>query len=339
MSRSSTSRSAALDPASAGPVGPVGPVGSRAGLTQITVAAVLWGTAGVVVQFVRQASTLSPVDIGFYRLAVAAAVLLAMGSPRAVVRAVRSAPLALTSTGVGLGAYQALYLLAVALTGVSVATVVSLGLAPVVIAAAETVRARRLPSRTTLATLAAGVAGLVLITVSTTRPTASAPHPMLGLLAAIGCGLCYAASTIISRQLAQRIAPMTLNTVSAGIGTLALAPLALIGGLTVPADLVAVSLLGYLGVVTTAVAYAFFYTGLRTTTGSTAAVLTLLEPLTAALLAVLLLGESLPLMALAGGALLLAAVAVLYIVPGQSRSPAPHEGFAEGTAPQPMIVP
>jgi DME family drug/metabolite transporter len=64
------------------------------------------------------------------------------------------------------------------------------------------------------------------------------------------------------------------------------------------------------------VAYALFYAGLRTTAGSTAAVLTLLEPLAAAALAVLILGESLSRSGLAGGMLLLAAVALLYTRPG-----------------------
>lgn len=74
-------------------------------------------------------------------------------------------------------------------------------------------------------------------------------------------------------------------------------------------------LLAYLGVVTTAIAYALFYGGLRTVPSSVAAVVTLLEPLTAALLAVLILGEPLAGASVAGGVLLLGAVAVLYLRP------------------------
>lgn len=287
----------------------------RAGLLKISAAGLLWGTTGVVVQLIHQATALTAVGIGFYRLAIAAAVLLVIRHPRSVLAALRMAPVGLVLTGIGLGAYQALYFVAVTLGGVSIATVISLGLAPVLLAGWETVRARRLPDRTTSATLIAGVLGLLLITLSTGQPTEGAPHPLLGLLAATACGVCYAASTVISRHQAQRIDAMTLTTISTGVGALALAPLALIGGIAVPLRPGPVLMLVYLGIVTTAVAYALFYEGLRTTAGSTAAVLTLLEPLTAAMLAVLILGEALPLPALVGGALLLGAIAILYANP------------------------
>jgi len=299
----------------------------RTGLIKISIAGLLWGTTGVVVQLVHRASTLSPVGIGFYRLAIAALVLLAIRHPRAVLTTLRRSPFGLALTGIGLGAYQALYFIAVTLGGVSIATVVSLGLAPVLLAGWETVRSRRLPDRKTSATLIAGVLGLLLIALSTGQPSDGAPHPVLGLLAATACGLCYAASTLLSRNQAQRVDAMTLTTISTGIGALALAPLALIGGtgaVTVPLRPGPLLMLVYLGIVTTAVAYALFYAGLRTTTGSTAAVLTLLEPLAAALLAVLLLGESLPLPAIIGGLLLLAAIAILYLNPAPNPNAARH---------------
>src|SRR5690242_7989879 len=57
-------------------------VGERAGLIQITVAALLWGTTGVAVQLIRHHTGLSPVSIGFYRLAIAAVVLLILMAHR-----------------------------------------------------------------------------------------------------------------------------------------------------------------------------------------------------------------------------------------------------------------
>ena len=294
---------------------------SRSGLVKISVAGLLWGTTGVVVQLLHRTTDLSPVGIGVYRLAIAAVVLLALRHPRAVVAALRATPSGLILTGIGLGAYQALYFVAVTLGGVSVATVVGLGLAPVLLAGWETIQTRRRPDGSTSATLTAGVLGLLLITVSTGRPTEGGPHPLLGLLAATGCGVCYAASTVISRSQAQRIDAMTLTTISTAIGALALMPLALLGGtagIAVPLRPGPLLMLGYLGIVTTAVAYALFYAGLRTTTGSTAAILTLLEPLAAAALAVLILGETLSLPVLLGGTLLLAAIAIRYRVAPRS---------------------
>ncbi|MFE9194331.1 DMT family transporter [Micromonospora sp. NPDC007208] len=290
---------------------------ARGGLIQITVTGVLWGTTGVAVQLLREGTGLSPVSIGFHRLAIAALVLLACtaGRLRTMVATLRATPVPLLLTGVGLGLYQALYFAAVAWAGVSVATIVSLGLAPVLAAAWESVQARRLPGRLRLGTLVAAVAGLVLITSATENPGAAAPAPLLGLLAAAGSGLGYAVTTLISRQVSQRTAPMTLTTISTVVGALTLAPFALVAGVGLPLRPDTVALLLHLGVVTTAVAYALFYAGLRTTPGSIAAVLTLLEPLTAAALAVALLHEPLPLPVLVGGVLLLTAVAATYLAP------------------------
>ncbi|MFI6263965.1 DMT family transporter [Micromonospora sp. NPDC051006] len=304
----------------------------RTGLIQITVTGVLWGTTGIVVHLVHHGTGLNPVAIGFHRLAIAALVLSAFAATRLrpMLAALRAAPLPLLFTGVGLGLYQALYFAAVALAGVGVATVVSLGLAPVLTAAWESVRARRMPGPLRLGTLLAAVAGLVLITGAATQPTAAAPRPLLGLLAAAGSGLGYAATTIVSRHVSQHTAPMTLTTISTTVGALALAPPALAVGLTVPARPEVVAQLLYLGVVTTALAYALFYAGLRTTEGSVAAVLTLVEPLTAAALAVALLDEPLPAPVIIGGVLLLAAVAATYLEPERPAAQPPSPAAPPG---------
>lgn len=289
----------------------------RTALVQIGGAAVLWGTAGIVVQFVRQSTGLSPVSIGFHRLVIAAVVLLLLRGVRwrLLGAALRAAPWILVLSGVALGAYQALYFLAVAYSGVSVATVVSLGVAPVSAICWEAVRARRMPQRRTMVVLAAAVAGLVLITLFGAEPHASAPRALLGLLAAFGSGLGYAATIVMGRHLPADVAPMTLTTTSATIGALTLAPFALLAGIAFEPEIADVVMLLHLGVVTTAVAYGLFYAGLRNTAGSSAAVVTLLEALTAAVLAVVVLDEPLPVGVLVGAALLLGAITAIYLTP------------------------
>src|SRR4051812_24755259 len=71
-----------------------GAVGPRMGLLQISSAAVLWGTTGVVVRQLHQSAGLGPVAIGFYRLLVAALLLLAVSGPklRLAVAALRGRP-------------------------------------------------------------------------------------------------------------------------------------------------------------------------------------------------------------------------------------------------------
>ncbi len=295
----------------ASPLAARGAAAARRGVGDIGAAAFLWGTTGVVVQLVRQSTGLSPVSIGFYRLAVAALVLLVClaGQLRPAVAALRAQPGLLTLIGAGLGAYQALYFLAVVWGGVAMATVVSLGLAPVLTAGWAAARSRRVPTRATLSGVAAAVLGLALITGFDGSPTEAAPRPLLGLLAAVGSGIGYAGTTALSRRVSRHTRPLVLTTVSTAIGALALLPAALLGGgFRFPAALPDAALLAYLGVAATAAAYGLFYAGLRTTAAGVAVIVTLLEPLTAALLAVVVLGERLTLALCAGGLLLLGAV-------------------------------
>ena len=306
---------------SSSPPVPSSPAGSpRArptGLLQITATALLWGTTGVVVALLSARSSVSAVDVAFLRLAVATAVLVPVALLRPARRRdlLRRPPAALLLVGVGLACYQVLYFLAVTLAGVGLATVVSLGLAPVALAAWEAVRARRRPSASALAVIATSVAGLALVTAGAPEASSAAPRPMLGVGVAVASGVVYAASTAAGRHLSATTTPTTLVTATTVVGAVVLAPPALVGGLPVPLQLVPVALVAYLGVVTTAVAYGLFYAGLRTTPGSTAAVVTLLEPLTAVVLGVVVLAEPLPAGTVAGGALLLGAVAALYLRP------------------------
>jgi len=292
--------------------------GARIGLIQITVGGLLWGTTGVVVQYVHHSTGLGPVAIGFYRLAVAAVALFVL-LPRLlrhVTAALRTAPLLMIVIGTGLGVYQALYFYAVAAAGVAIATVVSIGLAPVTIALWEAVRSGRMPARHTLISVLAAVAGLTLITGFQAGPTVDAPRPLLGLLAAIGAGIGYAATTIVSRHVSQSVEPLTMTASATAIGAVTLLPLALVsGGVDFAVQPVPVGMLLYLGVIATAVAYALFYAGLRTTSGTAAVILTLLEPLAAALLAVVLLSEPLTLPVVVGGTLLLGAILMTHVRP------------------------
>ena len=298
----------------------------RTGLVQITIGGLLWGTTGVVVQFVHHSTGLGPVAIGFYRLAVAALALFVLlpRMLRDVTAAVRAAPLLMLVIGAGLGIYQALYFYAVAAAGVAIATVVSIGLAPVTIALWEAIRSGRMPARHTLVSVVAAVVGLALITGFQAAPTGAAPQPLLGLLAAMGAGAGYAATTVVSRHVSQSVEPLTMTASATAIGALTLLPVALAtGGIDFAARPAPLAALVYLGVVATAIAYALFYAGLRTTSGTAAVILTLLEPLAAALLAVILLGEPLTLPIVAGGALLLGAILLTHLRSiGQPRSDA-----------------
>ncbi len=291
--------------------------GHRLGLVQISLGGILWGTTGVVVQWVIAGSVLGPISIGFYRLAIAAVVLLLFTAHRLgqLLRSVRKRPLPILLSGVGLGVYQVLYFIGVANAGVSISTVIALGMAPVLTATYESIRARRRPSLLTAGSVTVALVGLAVVTFAGTAASAAGPNPTLGMLASAGSGATYAATALIGRHAVQAMPALLLTTATTVVGTFTLLPLAIITGISFHPDLDTVAGLAYLGVSTTALAYGLYYAGLRTTAGSTAAVLTLLEPVTAAALAVLLLSERLSAATIIGTVLLLLSIAALYLGP------------------------
>jgi DME family drug/metabolite transporter len=291
---------------------------ARWGLLQICLAGVLWGTGGLGVQLIRRHEPMSVVTISAWRMLLAAVVLvtvvLVLRQAAEVRVLVRAHPWRAVAVGTGTGLYQALYFGSVVAIGVTVSTVVSLGLAPVLLTVLDAVRSRRRPSTSRLLVLAAALAGLLLVS-ATSGSGATGPHPTLGVLLAVGSGTAYAVATEIGRPLAQIAGPLALTTTTTTIGSLFLLPFGLLAAhgpdRLATSDPAAVTGLVYLGVMTMALAYGLLYAGLRTTTGSSAVIATLLEPVTAALAAALVLDERLGALGVVGTLLILTAVAGL----------------------------
>jgi drug/metabolite transporter, DME family len=304
---------------------------ARRGFLLVVLAALCWGTSGVSGRIVADRAGLGPLDIAWHRMAIGAVVLLTghaltrrrrAGTTTALTRAT-AARLALV--GAGLAAYQLAYFAAVATAGVSIATLVALGLAPLLIAVGATVLGHGRPERATVAALVAALVGLVLL-VGISAGADAGTTVVLGALLAVGSALGYAVVTLAGVGVPTGI-PVTLAGFAGG--ALLLTPIALLSGLRLTADPVALGVLLYLGLVPSALAYAMFFTGLRSVPGPVASIVTLLEPLTATALATAFLGERLSPGALAGGLLVLAAVAGLYLRRmGDSNS--------RGVAPNPL---
>lgn len=288
---------------------------SRTGLLQISLAGVLWGTGGLALQVIRDVTPMSVLTVSAWRMAIAALVLVAAlaGLRRlpSLAALLRRQPAYVVLVGASTAAYQALYFASVVLVGVTVATVISLGLAPVLVTAIEGCRRHQLPGRQHLLILAAALAGLVLVSASAGLE-ATGPQPLLGVLAAVGSGTAYALTTLVGAPLARSTSPLTLTTATTTVGALVLLPFGLLAdGPTTSSDPLVVGTLLYLGVLTMALAYGLLYAGLRTTPGSSAVIATLVEPVTAAAVAALFLDERIGPAGVAGTVLILAAVAGL----------------------------
>jgi DME family drug/metabolite transporter len=269
-------------------------------------------------------------SISAWRMAIATIALVGFAAwtsrSRLVATTLRSHPVLAVVIGTGTAVYQALYFFSVLLVGVGVATVVSMGLAPILTSAWEHAMSRSRPTARELAILACALSGLALVTAATEhgRSATTDDKTTLGLVLAGASAATFALTTVMGHALAQRVDAVALTTCATAAGAVALSPFLVIATMAdepvLANDPGSLVLLLYLGVVTMALAYGLLFSGLRTTSGSAATVATLVEPISAALLAVLLLGERLTWTTLAGGVLILVAVAALH--PSEER-PAP----------------
>ena len=119
----------------------------------LVLAGVLWGTGGITGHALADATGLSAVALGAYRLTVGGAVLAlaaaltGSGRPRTRAHWQRIAVIAALA-----GLYQAAYFAAVALSAVGIATLVTIGSSPLALTVIEAVRDRRPPDRGPAAT-------------------------------------------------------------------------------------------------------------------------------------------------------------------------------------------
>ena len=307
---------------------PVGhPPVPRGGLIALTAAGILWGTIGIVVRLLQDGGMTST-SIAFWRWSCACLILLPIlgrSGLRSLGPQLRR-PARLLAVALSSLVFQLLYFFAVRDIGAGVATLVTLGIAPVVLHLTDALSARALPPPWTLGVLALALAGLALVSLGH-HDAQVAPNPLLGLAEALGSGLAYAASTAWSRPLSTRLGPMPITFTSSALGLVLSMPVVAVTGWHLPRTPETVSGIVWLGVVTTVIAYGLFYSGLRSTPGSTAMIVTLLEPVTAVALAALLLDEPLTTPNVLGGSLLLTSVIALYLRPRpRSRAARPPPG-------------
>jgi DME family drug/metabolite transporter len=298
------------------PVLPVAASGQRAGrggLLLIVLAAVPWGTVGVSTRAIFTLSETSALSIAFLRLALSLPVLGLASATMLGRRGFRVSPrhfVLMGVIGVMLAAYQLCYFGAIQRVGVSVAALVTLCTAPVIVALLSTVLLGERPTGRVVLAAGLAIGGTVLL-VSPANSATLDGSAGIGLLLALGSALGYATIAIVSRRIARQYHPLTPLTIGFAVGTLALLPAVLLEGPHLSYPIVGWGLLLYLGTVPTALAYVLFTIGMRTTVATVATVVTLVEPLTAAALAWLLFDERLGPLALVGAALLLGAVLLL----------------------------
>lgn len=269
----------------------------------LVVAGVLWGTGGLFGRLLAERTGLSALAVAGYRLAVGGALLLV---PLLLSRRWPHGRAAWVRIGsvAGLAAvFQASYFTAVSLTGVGLATLVTIGSAPVIVLLVD-----RAGGRTVVVAAGLAVVGIVAL-VGLPGGGLDAGQALLGSGFAVVSGAGFAAMTLVAARPVPGLDAVSTTGPAFLLGGLALLVAAAAGpGVAFDAEPAALALLAAFAVVPTALAYALYFRGLAVSTAAVGAITALLEPLTAAVLSAVVLGESLGPAGPAGAVLVGAAV-------------------------------
>lgn len=279
---------------------------ARCGVSLLVAAGVLWGTGGLLGRLLAELSGLSPMAVAAVRLGLGGVLLVLYAAVTGGRRPCgRAAWRRIWVTGLLAALFQVSYFTAVTLAGVSFATLVSIGCAPVLVLLVRW----RSASIGQLCGVLLALVGLALL-VGAPGVGADAGRMLGGALLGLFAGAGFAAVTLVNARPVEGLDAVTATGAAFVVGGAVLVPFAVVfgGGVahTFDARVAGWSALVILALALgpTALAYTCYFRGLHHTSPGMGPVLALLEPLTAAVLAALLLGEQLGISGLVAGGVL-----------------------------------
>lgn len=290
--------------------------GARQGassLALVGLAAALWGTGGPAAKELLLISALDPIEVGFYRLGIAAPVLLlaALLRRRSVLGGLRRHGAWVVGLAVATALYQVCYYVAVDRAGVAIATLITICMAPPIVGLLSSwVVGEPLDRRTRLAMVLTLLGTGLLIGWPASGMRAEGGL-FIGAIAALGAAASYAGMVLTSRRLAQDFDPYQLIVLGFGGGALLLFPIVFYQGFATPSSVTVVGLVLFLGLIPTALAYVFFFKGMQQAPAPAASVVSLMEPLVATALGLIIFGERMGFAGSVGAVLMLAGMLAL----------------------------
>jgi drug/metabolite transporter, DME family len=301
---------------------PRSPHTPRRGLWLIVGAATLWGTTGVATQAIYHLSSANALSVAFWRLAIAALILLLLCwrlLGRRTWHIKRRDALLMLCMGATQAASQYCYFAAIADCGVTVATLITICVAPVIVVLLAALFLRERVTRKILLALGCALVGTALLT-GAPSGNETFNSLFLGVLLSLISAATYALVILMGRVLSSRYLSLQVNAVAFTGGSLLLLACSLATPLVFIYPTEGWLLLLYLGCIPTALAYMLFQVGMRSTPATLTSILTFCEPLTAAILAWLFFGERLSPLGILGALLLLGVIGLLAFADSQ-----PHD--------------
>lgn len=288
---------------------------SIVGIVLALSAAFLWGTAGTAQSFVQGAT--SPYWIGAFRLMVACLFfhLLFFYRTFANREAKSGHPDSASQppdrkgywqfiviAGVCMGLYNLAFFAGIKATGIAIGTATTIGSAPIWAGLMQAIGMKKPPSGLWwLGTLCATAGGTWMVL----SQSDSWQINSTGLLICLSAGFCYALYTLVSKKLVSIASPLTVTKHTFTTAIFIATPIAWALAGTPTINPVSVSVILYLGLLTTGVAYLLYTQALRHISAPTGVALELIEPIVAFILAIAVAHEAVNLLAIIGLCLIL----------------------------------
>ena len=279
--------------------------GRAIGICAVALGTIIWGTVGPVVGLFPEGTEFQYSLVRNLTGTSALWLLVLFSKNKKRYTKQDIVPILIAGTGAAL--FFPLFILAFQLTGVGVAAVVSIGVAPIFVGIIAWIALRQPPGKQWAIGTFIAVTGVVALNWPSGNNTVNVLGIGFALAAAFGYSLQATGMGMISKRHTpfQCVAPMFT------IGTLFQAPLSYGKDFSFLQDPVLLMGALYGGIVTVAIAYAFFIYGIARIGAATAVTVGLMEPLTASILGVVLLGETVSAVGLIGSAHILAGLVVV----------------------------
>ena len=296
------------------------------GVIAVVVASFLWGTTGTAATFAPDVSSLgiAAVSMGCGGL------LQAVIAWRYIVRqwqALKQHRTLVLWGAVNVAIYPLAFYSSMRLSGVTIGTVVSIGMAPVAAAIIERLFDQQKLNTRWIMSIILGVFGVLLLASAKPQHSGSADmgsmsqwYNFFGILLGLIAAFTYAMYSWLAHRLIQRNVHSRAAMGSMfGVGGLLLFPVLLLTGAEL-LDSTTNLLVGvYMAAVPMFMGYLLFGYGLRSIRASLATIITLLEPVVAAILAMWIVGETLSWIGWAGIGLISSCLLIATL----KRKPAP----------------
>ena len=278
------------------------------GVVAVVVAAVLTGTIGTVAQL--GPDELSPMALASWSSLLGAIGLLVVSVLRQQAPWRYRLPVRWLVLGaLGAAVSHLAFFAAAERTGVAVATLVTIGTAPLVAGLMDWIAARQRPTRHWLSGVAVALAGVVLLSGGAAQAVGSG----VALAVLAGCGI--PCQGFAAQQLMLDRPPLVAMATLVGGGAMVLLPVALREAGSAWGSVASVATVLYLGLVTVTLTHALLGFGLKRLRLGAVVVVGLLEPAVAATLALTVLAEPATAALLIGICLVIAGVAVAALDP------------------------